>query len=138
VVVVGVVVVDPNGGTVFCPPVVVLGAGVVAVDGGATGVVCPGTVEGTIGAEGAVVVALGTGAVTGGGTTAGGAVSTTAGAAVVAAGVAPLSFVSFTNAKASSAPASSTIAPMATVGSCQLGVWARRVRAGAPHSRHQS
>jgi len=68
---------------------------------------------------------------------AGGAVSTTA-EGVVPAGATPSSFVSLTNAKASSAPAIATIAPIATVGSCQFGVGASRVRAGAPHSRHQS
>ncbi|MDX6679960.1 MAG: hypothetical protein QOE31_4012 [Solirubrobacteraceae bacterium] len=58
-------------------------------------------------------------------------------AGVVEAGALPSS-VSLTNANASIAPATRMIAPIATVGSCQFGVCARRVRAGAPHSRHQS
>lgn len=85
---------------------------------------------------GAVAVAGGVG--TGGATTAGaGAAVVTVAAGIVAAG-APPSPLSLTKAKASIAPATRTIAPIATVGSCQFGVWARRVRAGAPHSRHQS
>ena len=121
-------------------PVVTVRAGVVR----AGVVACPGTVvAGAAGSAGAVVVAVTTGVVpvvavtAGGATTAGGgAVSTTA-VGVVPATV-PSSPVSFTNANASSAPAISTIAPIATVGSCQFGTGARRVRAGAPHSRHQS
>ena len=123
-----------GGGLVLVAPVVPVDS---VVD------VCPGTVlAGCAGPAGAVVVAVvGMVAVvetTGGGTTApaGGVVSMTAVGVVPA--VAPSSAVSSTNANASSAPASRTIAPIATVGSCQFGVGARRVRAGAPHSRHQS
>ena len=68
---------------------------------------------------------------------AGGAVSTTAVGVVAGVGTSSSS-VSLTKANASSAPAIAMIAPIATVGSCQFGVGARRVRAGAPHSRHQS
>jgi hypothetical protein len=94
---------------------------VVAVEGGVTA-----TVGGTV-----------TGAVVTGVAATGGAVWIAV--AVEAAGIgSSSSLVSFTNAKASSAPAIATIAPIATVGSRQFGVCARRVRAGAPHSRHQS
>lgn len=139
VVVAGVVdvrVVAVRDGVVVVLPGVVLD-GVVAVEVGLVAV-CPGTVEaGAAGPAGAVVVAVAVVAVAAGGATAaGGAVSTTAVGVVPAA--APSSPVSFTNANASSAPATRTIAPIATVGSCQFGVGARRVRAGAPHSRHQS
>ena len=70
-------------------------------------------------------------------------VTGTTGAGAVSVGVvcdtgASSSPVSFTNANANSAPAMSISAPSATVGSCQFGVGARRVRAGAPHSKHQS
>jgi hypothetical protein len=113
--------------------VVVLGvvdAGAVAVlevvDAGAVVVLGLGVV--------AVVAVVAAVVVTAGGVT-GAAVVTAAG--VVEAGALPSS-VSFTKAKASIAPASSTIAAIATVGSCQFGVCASRVRAGAPHSRHQS
>ena len=104
------------------------------------GAVCPGTVDGTAGPAGAVVVAVATVDVAAGGTVAVGvAVSTTADGGVPTAALPlPLSLVSFTNANASSAPAIATIAPSATVGSCQFGVGASLVRAGAPHSRHQS
>ena len=97
--------------------------------------VCPGTVVGTVAPAGAVEVAVV--ATTGGGTTAAGGADSRTAVGVVPA-VAPSSPVSSTNANASSAPASRMIAPIATVGSCQFGVGARRVRAGAPHSRHQS
>jgi hypothetical protein len=106
----------------------------------AGGAACPGTVDGTAGPLGAVVVATGAvlvAAAAGGTVAVEGAVATTADG-VVPTGVVPSSFVSFTNANASSAPAIATIAPIATVGSCQFGVGASRVRAGAPHSRHQS
>jgi len=115
---------------------------VLVVTAGSVVDVCPGTVvAGCAGPAGAVVVAVvgvvAVVATAGGGTTAaGGLVSTTAVGVVPA--VAPSSPVSSTNANASRAPASRTIAPIATVGSCQFGVGARRVRAGAPHSRHQS
>jgi hypothetical protein len=116
---------------------VVVREGVVVVVRGVLVVaVWPGTVDGTAGPAGAVVVAVVVVA-TGGAAAPAGDVSTTADG-VVPAGAVPLSFVSFTKAKASSAPAMTTIAPIATVGSCQFGVGARRVRAGAPHSRHQS
>jgi hypothetical protein len=101
--------------------------------------VWPGTlVAGGAVPVGSVVVAgVGVVGIVGGGTTAaGGSVSTTA-VGVVPTGT-PSSPVSRKNANASSAPASRTIAPIATVGSCQFGVGASRVRAGAPHSRHQS
>ncbi len=143
---VGCVEVAPDGCVEVCGVVRPLrGAGgglVLVVAVGSAVDVCPGTVAaGCAGPAGAVVVAVvGMVAVVetaGGGTTAaGGLVSTTAVGVVPA--VAPSSPVSSTNAKASSAPASRTIAPIATVGSCQFGVGARRVRAGAPHSRHQS
>jgi len=106
------------------------------------GVVCPGTVVGgraevpgavAVGA-GTVVVGAGTvGVVWTGGGAAGGCVTMTG---AVLDGVVSSSPVSLTNANASSAPAIRTIALIAAVGSCQLGVGARRVRAGAPHSRH--
>jgi hypothetical protein len=116
------------------PAVVVGGAvvwpGVAVVIGGA--VAAPGVVVGAT--AGGVVAAGVVGAIAGGVVVAGAGVVAVGGAA---AGAPPLS-VSLTNAKASIAPASSTIAPIATVGSCQFGVCARRVRAGAPHSRHQS
>lgn len=114
------------------------GSGVVAPPG-VGAVVCPGTaVDGAAGCAGAVVLAVGVVGVTAGGgvMTAGGAVWTTA-VGVVPAGTSS-SLVSLTNANASRAPAIATIAPIATVGSCQFGVGASRVRAGAPHSRHQS
>jgi hypothetical protein len=103
--------------------------GVVAV-----GVVAVGTVPV---AAGGVTGGATTGGTTTGGTTAGGA---TGAADVIAAGVVVTlsSLVSRTNANAKSAPATSMTAPIATVGSCQFGVGARRVRAGAPHSTHQS
>jgi hypothetical protein len=106
----------------------------------AGGVVCPGTVDGTGAPVGAVVVATGAVVVAAaaGGTAAVDCVVATTADGVVPTGVVPLSFVSFTNANASSAPAIATIAPIATVGSRQFGVGASRVRAGAPHSRHQS
>lgn|GEM_PF-3180922 len=134
---VGVSVVDRDRGA--SGVVVVVAGGTVAVTVVAGGTVavtaCPGTVVGTVDPTGAVDVAVvGT---TGGGTiAAGGVVSTTAVGVVPA--TTPSSLVSSTKANASSAPASRMIAPMATVGSCQFGVGARRVRAGAPHSRHQS
>ena len=90
-------------------------------------------VVGTIGAG--VVVAGG--AVVVGTMTAAGVVTGVVAVAGAAAGASPSS-VSLTNANASIAPARRTIAASATVGSCQFGVWARRVRAGAPHSKHQS
>jgi hypothetical protein len=135
VVFVGVVVVPVGVVVVVVRVVAVLVRAGVVVDVVA---VWPGTVEaGAAGPAGAVVVAVVVVVVaTGGATAAGGAVSTTAVGVVPAA--APSSPVSLTNANASSAPASRTIAPIATVGSCQFGVGARRVRAGAPHSRHQS
>ena len=98
--------VDAGGVVAPGAGVVVPGAGVV-VPG--PGVVAPGT----------GVVVPGTGVVgTTGGTT-GTAVVTAVG--VVEAGSLPSS-VSFTNAKASIAPATRMIAPIATVGSCQFGV----------------
>ena len=86
----------------------------------------------------AVDVAVGVVAVTAGGVVAAGAAVSTTAEGGVPADAPPSSLVSLTNANASSAPAMATIAPIATVGSCQFGVGARRVRAGAPHSRHQS
>lgn len=108
---------------------------VVAAGGTVAVTDCPGTVVGTVAVDGAVEVAVvGT---TGGGTTAGGGTVSTTAVGVVPA-TTPSSLVSSTKANASSAPASRMIAPIATVGSCQFGVGASRVRAGAPHSRHQS
>jgi hypothetical protein len=123
----------------------VVGGGWVAVEVcvcvcAAGGAAWPGTVDATAGPVGVVVVATGAvvvAAAAGGTVAVEGAVATTADG-VVPIGVVPSSFVSFTNANASSAPAIATIAPIATVGSCQFGVGASRVRAGAPHSRHQS
>lgn len=125
---------DPERGAIGVVLVVAVVA-VVEVAGAGAVAVCPGTAVGTVASAGAVDVAVV--CTTGGGTTAaGGAVSTTAVGVVPA--TTPSSLVSSTKANASSAPASRTIAPIATVGSCQFGVGARRVRAGAPHSRHQS
>ena len=117
VVAVGVVgVVLAAGGTVVVGVVsVVVGVLSVVVGAGVVGVTAAGPV-GPVGAIGATVVTA---------------------VGVVEAGALPSS-VSFTNANASIAPATRMIAPIATVGSCQFGVCARRVRAGAPHSRHQS
>ena len=74
-----------------------------------------------------------------GGAVCGGGGAPSAGAAprcaVVAGGS---SSVSWTNATASAAPATATITARIAAGMCQFGVGARRVRAGAPHSRHQS
>ncbi len=109
----GVVAVDERGVVVVVVLVVVWG-GVTATVGG---VVRGAVATGAVATGGAVWIAV----------------------AVVAAGSgSSSSLVSFTNANASSAPAIATIVPIATVGSRQFGVWARRVRAGAPHSRHQS
>jgi hypothetical protein len=125
---------------VVVPGFVVVGVGVVVVwvvvvGGGA----CPGTVAaGDADPTGGVVVAVGVVSVIAGGATAGGGAVWTTVAGVVPAAGGVSSLVSFTNANASIAPATRTIAPIATVGSCQFGVGARRVRAGAPHSRHQS
>jgi hypothetical protein len=110
----------------------------VCVGAAGAGAVCPGTVDGTAGPTGAVVVAVATVDVAGGGTVVVGVAVSTIADGVVPTAATPLSFVSFTNANASSAPAIATIAPIATVGSCQFGVGASLVRAGAPHSRHQS
>ncbi len=128
--------------------VVVLGAVVWGLEGVVAGVVTvvAGVVTVAVGAGTVVVgVASGVVGVVAGGTATGGPVGTdgTIGATVVIAvgvveaGALPSS-VSLTNANASIAPATRMIAPIATVGSCQFGVCARRVRAGAPHSRHQS
>jgi hypothetical protein len=85
-----------------------------------------------------VLVAVGTVAVAVGRTVIAGGTVCAAVAGIDVADSAPLSSVSLTKAKASIAPATAMIAPIATVGSCQFGVGASRVRAGAPHSRHQS
>ena len=58
--------------------------------------------------------------------------------AVVAALTLPSSLVRLVKAKASASPASSTTTATSAIGARQFGVGARRVRAGAPHSRHQS
>lgn len=135
----GATVVDCVRGASGVAGVVVVVGGVVVVPVVAGGTVAvgdwPGTVVGTVAPAGAVDVAVG--ATTGGATTAAGGVVSTTAVGVVPA-TTPSSLVSSTKANASSAPASRMIAPMATVGSCQFGVGARRVRAGAPHSRHQS
>ena len=129
-------VVEPDRGASGVVLVVAVVAVVAVVEVGAGAVaVCPGTAVGTVAPAGAVDVAVGW--TTGGGTTAGGGTVCTTAVGVVPA-TTPSSLVSSTKANASSAPASRMIAPIATVGSCQFGVGARRVRAGAPHSRHQS
>jgi hypothetical protein len=90
-------------------------------------------------ADGTVVVVVVGAAVVGGVVGGGAAVGSDAtGGALVVAGALVLSFVSATNATAKPAPARIATTAMTITGSRQFGVWARRVRAGAPHSRHQS
>jgi hypothetical protein len=119
--------------------VLVVGPGAVAVGCVAVGVVAAGVVVVPVGV--AVVPAGGvvaTELVTAGGAwTGGGTPSAGAGAEVVAvAGGA--SRVSWTKATASAAPASTTTIASSAAGMRQFGDGARRVRAGAPHSTHQS
>ena len=126
-------------GVVTVGVVGVVAAGGTVVVGVASVVV--GVLSVVVGAGVVVGVVVGAGVV---GVTAGpvGPVGAIGAAVVIAAGVVEAdvlpSSVSLTNANASIAPATRMIAPIATVGSCQFGVCARRVRAGAPHSRHQS
>jgi hypothetical protein len=108
-----------------------------SVVAGVAGVVGVGTVG--VVAVGVAVVVGGAAVVAGGvvgGAAAVGSVAT-AGAEVVA-GALVLSLVSATNATASPAPARIATTAITTIGMRQFGVGARRVRAAAPHSRHQS
>ncbi|MEA2231493.1 MAG: hypothetical protein QOD83_1309 [Solirubrobacteraceae bacterium] len=134
-------------GVVVVPVVCVRDGVVVPVVCVCAGVVCvvvavavwPGTgAAGAVVPVGTVLVVVGRVVVAAGGAVVAGAIRCAAGAGAEAAGAAPLSPVSLTKANASIAAAIATIAPIATVGSCQFGVGASRVRAGAPHSRHQS
>ena len=95
---------------------------------------------GTVAVVGSVVApgVVATELVTGGVVVAGGVTPSAGAGAEVVATAGGASFVSSTNATASAAPASATMIASSAAGMCQLGVGARRVRAGAPHSRHQS
>jgi hypothetical protein len=134
-----VVVVGVDGVLVVC-------AGAVLVVGVVSGLVVvalvavwPGVaVAGAVVWVGRVLVAVGKVPVAVGGTVVAGASGCAVVAGTVVAGSALGSSVSLTKANASIAPATAMIAPIATVGNCQFGVGASRVRAGAPHSRHQS
>jgi hypothetical protein len=112
-------------------------------------VVCPGVVEPVAPGAAAVgvvagVVAVGTvgvvavGGVVGGGAEVGSVATAGAVAEVAVLGDAVLSSVSATNATARPAPASTATIASVMIGRRQFGVGARRVRAAAPHSRHQS
>lgn len=96
------------------------------------GVVVAGVVVAGVVAAGVVV-----GGVVGG-AAAVGSVATTGAVAVDVAGLLLLSWVSATNATASPMPASNATSASVATGSLQFGVGASRVRAAAPHSRHQS